>query len=82
MLVQCLSPMMIIFRVVTRQAWDRQLVSDIQSQVRFRAGASTTVIEMAMSSRGEENPGTLSVDGTSDSNPWNHSQKSIVKAKI
>jgi hypothetical protein len=72
--IACLSPLLIVLRVVNGKAWGRDLISQIETPVRFVHGGhgdSTAHTLKDMSSS------TLPADAVSSKREWNISERSM-----
>jgi len=76
--LQCLSPQLIVLRVVTGKAWGREIVTQAQSHVEFivRPTGHSTGIEMQRHVEYSQGATTLNEEGTEK---WN-SSKSVISA--
>lgn len=72
--VQCLSPLLIVFRVVNGKAWGRELISQIETPVRFGHQDHSQGTEHAMK---DMSSSTLPADATSTKHEWNISERSM-----
>jgi len=69
----CLSPQLIVLRVVTGRAWGKEVITQAESNVEFVARGESTAIELA--SHGYTSHGTTLGETTGEK--WNSSSKSL-----